>query len=200
MQNRSLQIRFWLLPVFICLALSSCTVKVNKSGEDDNGRNKNVDIQTPVGSIHVRNDADAQDIGIPVYPGARRKERNEGGDQKSANVNLSFGAYGVKVMAVEYLTDDSPDKVAAYYKDQLKKKFGAVLECHTSHRGHDMGEHDDGKGSDALKCEGDNSGKVVELKSGTRNNQHLVSIQPVENGKGSDFGLVYIRLRGKDTI
>ena len=200
MQNHSLQIRFWLTAVFICLALSSCTVKVNKSGEDEDGRNKNVDIQTPVGSIHVRNDADAEDIGIPVYPGARRKEKNEDGNQKSANVNLSFGVYGVKVMAMEYLSDDSPDKLIAFYKEQMKKKFGDVLECHTSHRGHEMGDHDGGKGSDALKCEGDNSGKVIELKSGTRNNQHLVSIQPVENGKGSDFGLVYIRLRGKDTI
>jgi hypothetical protein len=196
---RNLQINLSLMAVLVCIALSSCTVKVNKSGEDD-GSKKNVDIQTPVGSIHVRNDANVEDIGIPVYPGARRKQKNEDGDQKSANVNLSFGVYGVKVQAMEYLSDDPPDKVAGYYKDQMKQKFGNVLECHTSHRGHDMGDHEDEKGADALKCEGDNSGKVIELKSGTRRNQHLVSIEPGENGKGSDFGLVYIRLKGKDTI
>lgn len=199
MRIRSLQISLTLIALMV-FALPSCTVKVNKSGEDDNGGNKNVDIQTPVGSLHVRNDANAEDVGIPVYPGARRKEKNSDGDQRSANVNLSFGVYGVKVMAVEYLSDDPPDKVAAYYKDQLKKKFGDVLECHTSHRGAEMGDHDEGKSSDALKCEGDNSGRVIELKSGSRHNQHMVSIEPAENGKGSDFGLVYIRLRGKDTI
>ena len=197
---RNLQIKLALMGALVCIALSSCTIKVNKSGEDDNGHDKNVDIQTPVGSLHVRNDADVQDIGIPVYPGARQKEKSEGGDQKSANVNLSFGVYGVKVQAIEYLSDDPPDKIAAYYKDQLKKKFGDVLECHSNHRGAEMNEHDDGKGSDTLKCEGDNSGKVIELKSGTHHNQHLVSIEPAQNGKGSDFGLVYIRLRGKDTV
>jgi hypothetical protein len=36
---------------------------------------------------------------------------------------------------------------------------------------------------------------------GTEQNQHVVSIKPADNGKGSDFGLVYIQMRGgKDTI
>ncbi len=58
-----------------------------------------------------------------------------------------------------------------------------------------------GDDSKELKCEGDNSGKVVELKVGTKQNQHIVSIQPADNGKGSDFALVYVQTRGrKDTI
>jgi hypothetical protein len=199
MRIHTLQTNLALAVLFACVALPSCTVKVNKSGEDDNGGNKNVDIQTPVGSLHVRNDADVQDIGIPVYPGARRKEKTSDVDQKSANVNISLGAYGIKVLAIEYLSDDSPEKVAAYYKDQMKK-FGDVLECHTEHHSAEMGDHDGEKSSDALKCEGSNSGRIIELKSGTRHNQHIVSIEPGENGKGSDFGLVYIRLRGKGTI
>ena len=77
------------------------------------------------------------------------------------------------------------------------KKFGDVLECHTEHHSAEMGDHDGEKSSDALKCEGSNSGRIIELKSGTRHNQHIVSIEPGENGKGSNFGLVYIRLRGK---
>ena len=55
--------------------------------------------------------------------------------------------------------------------------------------------------SKPLKCEGDNHGKVIELKVGTRQNQHIVSIKPADSGKGSDFGLVYVQIRGgKDTI
>ena len=82
------------------------------------------------------------------------------------------------------------------------KKYGNVLECHTTHDGSDVDVHPGG-GDDSkeLKCEGDNSGKVVELKVGTKQNQHIVSIQPADNGKGSDFALVYVQTRGrKDTI
>jgi hypothetical protein len=48
-----------------------------------------------------------------------------------------------------------------------------------------------------LKCE-ENSGDTVELKVGTEENQHLVSITPEK--KGSSFALVFVRTRGKDTI
>jgi ribosomal protein S6E (S10) len=55
--------------------------------------------------------------------------------------------------------------------------------------------------SKKLKCEDDQNGKTVELKVGTEQNQHIVSIKPGDDGKGSDFGLVYIQMRGgKDTI
>jgi hypothetical protein len=47
-----------------------------------------------------------------------------------------------------------------------------------------------------LKCEGDDNGKTIELKAGTESNQHIVSIDPQD--KGSDFALVYVRLRGKE--
>ena len=64
-----------------------------------------------------------------------------------------------------------------------------------------MNPDDDSSESKPLKCEGDNKGKVIELKVGTRQNQHIVSIQPADSGKGSDFGLVYVQMRGgKDTI
>ena len=36
------------------------------------------------------------------------------------------------MVALEYESDDAPAKLVAYYKDQLKK-YGKVLECHTSH-------------------------------------------------------------------
>ena len=49
-----------------------------------------------------------------------------------------------------------------------------------------------------LKCEGDNSGDVIELKAGTEDNQHLVAIEPA--GKGSTFALVYVQTRADETI
>jgi len=173
------------------LLLMGCSVNVKK---DNNGEDKNVDISTPFGGIHVNNNADVRDTGLTVYPGARVKPKNGEHDEKSANVELSAGDYGLKVVAVEYLTDDAPAKVVAYYQDQLKK-YGKVLQCRNSHGTNYSYDRD----SDELKCEGDNHGETTELKAGTKGNQRIVAVNP--EGKGSDFALVYVRMRGKeDTI
>ncbi len=182
------------------LVLPGCNVNVRKSGE---GQEKKVDIETPIGGLHIRKDADAREIGLPVYPGARRKEQDHDGDEHSGNMNISSSLFGLKVAAIEYLSDDPPEKLVAYYKNQLKK-YGDVLECHTDkpHAGATMNPGEDqNKESKRLKCEGDDEGKTIELKVGTEQNQHIVSIKPGDSGKGSDFGLVYIQMRGgKETI
>ena len=178
----------------VLLPACSINVKKNEDGED-----KKVDIETPVGGIHVSNDADVRDVGLAVYPGARKKEKDSSGDEKSANVNISGPGFGVKVVAVEYLSDDSPDKLIAYYRDQLKK-YGSVLECHTSKHGSDVEvnkmSHPDRKESKKLTCDNDDSGKTVELKVGTEDNQHIVAVEP--QGKGSSFALVYVQTHGKE--
>jgi hypothetical protein len=179
------------------LALPGCDVNVKK---DSQGKDNNVDIETPVGALHVTKGADVRDIGLPVYPGARRKEQSDNGDENSAHVNISTSLFGLKVVAIEYLSDDPPGKLIAYYKDQLKK-YGSVLECHTDkvHGGTTM-DFNENSSDSKLKCD-DKDGNTIELKAGTQQNQHLVSIKAVDDGKGSDFGLVYVQMRGgKDTI
>lgn len=174
------------------LLLSACSINVKKN---DNGQDKNVDIDTPFGGIHVSKGADVRDTGLPVYPGARPKPKDNSDDEKSANVDISTSAFGLKVVALDYVSDDSPDKVIAYYRNQLKQQYGSVLECHTS--GHNYSyTHSDKKNDDTLKCEGDNSGKTVELKVGTEHNQHVVAITPQD--KGTDFALVYVHIRGEE--
>jgi len=173
------------------LLLSACSINVKK---EKNGEDKQVDINTLVGGIHVSKGADAADAGIAVYPGARLKQEGSDGNDKSANVNISSFGFRLKVVALEYRSDDAPDKVIAYYRDQLKK-YGKVLECHTSHlnvnpdiKGSDHGSHE-------LTCEG-SSGNNIELKVGTKEDQHIVAVEP--DGKGSSFSLVYVRTHGKD--
>ena len=173
------------------LLLSACSINVKK---EKNGEDKQVDINTLVGGIHVSKGADSADAGIAVYPGARLKQEGSDGNDKSANVNISSFGFGLKVVALEYRSDDAPDKVVAYYRDQLKK-YGKVLECHTSHlnvnpdiKGSDHGSHE-------LTCEG-SSGSNIELKVGTKEDQHIVAVEP--DGKGSSFSLVYVRTHGKD--
>ncbi|HEX8815829.1 MAG TPA: hypothetical protein VF753_10035 [Terriglobales bacterium] len=176
-----------------CLAVPACTVSVK--GHDGDGENK-VDISTPLGGIHVNEQVDVRDTGLAVYPGARQKTKDSN-DSKSANVNISSGLFGVKVVAVEFESDDTPDKVIAFYQDQLKK-YGGVIECHTDKRGGDMTiKAGDSNSHNPVSCKSGESGKVVELKAGTEDNQHLVSVEP--NGKGTDFALVYVLTRGKES-
>ena len=172
------------------ITLPGCSVNVKK---EDNGQDKQVDVRTLLGDVHVSKEADVADVGLVVYPGARLKEKDSDGSDKSANVNLSGFGFGLKVVAVEYESDDAPAKVLSFYRDQLKK-YGNVLECHTS-KGNwnvNMGHKN---GSNELICEG-SGGNSIELKVGKRDDQHIVAVEP--EGKGSSFALVYVRTHGKD--
>jgi hypothetical protein len=173
------------------LLLGACSINVAK---EKNGEDKKVDISTPVGGIHVSKEASASDTGLPVYPGARLKPDLSDHDNKSANVNISGFGYSLKVVALQYESDDAPSKIVAFYDDQLKK-FGNVLVCHTSSLDVNTHVHGLDKDSDELACEG-SAGINVELKVGTRENQHIVAVEP--QGKGSTFSLVYVRTHGKD--
>jgi hypothetical protein len=179
------------LAILATILVMACSVNVKKeaSGED-----KQVDINTPVGGIHVSKGVDPAEVGLAVYPGARLKEKDAGGDSKSANVNISGFGYGVRVVALEYESDDSPAKLVTFYKDQLKK-YGDVLVCHTTHLDVNTDLKRSDEGSHALTCEG-SSGNNVELKVGTRENQHIVAVEP--EGTGSSFSLVYVRTHGKE--
>jgi hypothetical protein len=174
------------------LLLSGCTINVKKQ---PNGQEKQVDIKTLVGGIHVSKEADLNDVGLALYPGARPKQKGSADDDKSANVNISGFGFGIKVVALEYESDDAPAKLVTFYKDQLKK-YGSVLECRTSkHLDLDVKMHKSGQQSHELTCDS-TSGNNVELKVGTKENQHIVAVEP--EGKGSSFSLVYVRTHGKD--
>ncbi len=188
--------RFQLTEILIAFAaiailLPACSVNVKK---EKNGQDKRVDISTPMGGIHVSKGVDPQDVGVAIYPGARLKEKESNGDNKSANVDISGFGYGLKVVALEYESNDSPEKVVAYYKDQLKR-FGNVLVCHTTHLDINTDIRERQRGSHDLTCEGA-AGVNVELKVGTKENQHIVAVEP--EGSGSSFSLVYVRTHGKD--
>jgi hypothetical protein len=187
----------FIITLVAVLVMSACSINVKKN---ENGEEKKVDIETPVGGLHVSKNADVRDTGLPVYPGARMKQKDDNGEEKSANVNISSGLFGLKVVAIEYESDDPPEKLISYYTGQLKK-YGSVLECHGGSNDGDVDVNPhDSKDSNKLKCKGNNTGNKVELKVGTEDNQRIVAVQPGEKGKGSTFALVYVQTRGKDTI
>jgi hypothetical protein len=170
--------------------------------QDSDSKDKNFDVRSSVGDLHIGADADARKAGLPLYPGAvPAKSKDKDGDSDKVNLGLLTEAFGIKLIVAKYDSDDAPDKVIDFYRDKLKK-YGKVLECHTKEHGGDVhNDSDDSKDSDAknkpLKCEGDNSGPVTELKVGTEDNEHIVSVEPREGGKGASFAIVYVYTRGK---
>ena len=182
------------LVLLVSVAVLTATAAAQDNGE---GQDKSLDVRSPVGDLHVGNDASPREAGLPVYPGARLRQKDE--DRNSANLALFTSAFGMKLVVLNYDSDDPAEKVIAYYRDKLKR-YGKVLECRTKEHGGDPNVHEDAHDSDkshALKCEGDNTGNVIELKAGTEDNQHVVTIEPAKEGTGSTFALVYVHTRGK---
>jgi hypothetical protein len=149
--------------------------------------------------MHVGADGDARKAGFAPYPGARLKVDKDDKDSKAANLSVFTEAFGMKLVVAKYDSDDAPAKVVDFYRDKLKK-YGKVLECHAQkHDDNSVDVNDDDKDSKhkELKCDGDNSGPITELKVGTEEDQHVVAIEPGDANKGTTFSLVYVHLRGK---
>jgi len=160
-------------------------------------KDQNLDVRSSAGDLHMGKDADAGQAGLPLYPGARRSQDEH--DSNALNFGILTEAFGMKLVVAKYDSDDAPNKVVDFYREKLKK-YGKVLECHTSeHGGNVHTDVDDQKEqpSKELKCEGDNTGPVTELKVGTEDNQHIVAVEPGHGGKGTTFALVFMHTRGK---
>lgn len=165
-------------------------------GPQQDNQNKNFDVRSNVGDLHLGNDADAKKVGLPLYPGAQLKPDHDG-DSNKVNLGAFTEAFGIKLVVVKYQSDDNNARVIDFYRDKLKK-YGKVIECHTHEHGGDIDSHDDDDHrSKEVKCNEDNSGPVTELKVGREDNQHVVAIEPGDSGKGSTFALIYLRTRGK---
>ena len=179
-----------LIMASIAVLLAACSIHV----DDKDKKNEKVDIQTPFANLKVDTGDKAADNGIPVYPGAHLRPE-ENGDNHSANINIGAAGFGLKVIAAEYETDDSPEKVKSFYLDKLKS-FGDVLVCSGHSGGSDVhvGSHGDDQ-DQKLTCK-DTHGNGWELKTGTSDNEHLVSIEP--RGTGTRFGTVLVRTHGKE--
>ena len=165
-------------------------------GQDSEQHDKNLDIKSPIGNLHVGDDADAKKIGLPLYPGARLKKGDDD-NSNQANLSLLTGSFGMKLVVANYVSSASPDKIIDFYRGKLKR-YGKVLECRSDKHGGNVDVHDDkdSNQSKALKCD-DNSGPVTELKVGTEDDQHVVSVEPSGTNGETNFALVYVRTRGK---
>ena len=176
--------------------MSGCRIESDKKNGNDN-----VKIATPFGGMTVKtNDAVVTEgIGLPVYPGAELVKKDK--DNGAADVNMSFGSFQLRVKAASYRSEDSPDKVSAFYRKALGR-YGDVIEC----------QNDKPVGSpirtaEGLTCDNDKDNHItvnedlsgkMELKAGSKLHQHIVAIDP--DGSGTKMGLVSLDLPGHISI
>lgn len=143
--------------------------------------------------IYFNAEAEAKDVGLPVYPGARpHKEKDN--DSESAKMGLWGGSFGFKLAVLKLESNDSPERVSAFYKKALEK-YGTVLDCREASS--QASDKSGNKSSKQLTCEDDKPKPgEMEFKAGTKEKQHIVGIQP--NGSGSLFQLVYVESPDSD--
>jgi hypothetical protein len=176
--------------------MTGCRVHVDKSA---NGEDKNVQVDTPFGGVHVNtNQTTAADLGLPVYPGSEIVSDDD--KHKSADVHLGFGEWEMRVKVVSYATGDTQDQVASFYKKALGS-YGDVITC--------QGNTPVGTPvmtSGGLTCSADKSGNVqidrgdygaskhgMQLKAGSKRHQHIVGFEEPKDGK-TRFALVALDL------
>jgi len=180
------------------ILLSGCRIVDHK---DKDGKNDNVAISTPFGSMHVKtnDDADVSAIGLAVYPGSAPVKDGDK-DHDSADVDMSFGDFHLGVKAASFQTGDSADKVTTFYRNDMAR-YGEVIEC--------KGDHPIGtptRTSQGLTCSDEDDHRHVhgststdskdgiELRAGSQQRRHIVGIE-AKNG-GTRIALVMLNLPG----
>jgi hypothetical protein len=140
--------------------------------------------------VDISEEVAPEKTGLRVYPGATLVVKNKG-ESDSANLQFSFGEYGLKVVVAKLRSADTPAKVAEFYRSDLAR-FGDVLDCGNPDSAKTAIARD--KKSKVLNCDGDKPRKSGMLyKAGRKDDQHVVEIKP--NGDGSEFSLVYVNVR-----
>jgi hypothetical protein len=146
--------------------------------------------------VHANGHATAGKIGLPAYPGANLYEDK---DSSSADLGLVLNSIHFDLMAVNYITNDTPEKVLDFYRKPLAR-YGDVLEC--SH-GKPVGRAKsssgltcgDEKGDGHLQVNGSaDSSTDHELRAGTPKKFRIVAINDAAPAGKTRFGLVYLEL------
>ncbi len=151
------------------------------------------------GGLDIHADADAKDVGLPIYPGAVKKA-----DKGNDSAGFSFGvwgeSFGFRLAVVSYRSEAGVDGVAAFYRDALGQ-YGPVLDCSHNAKRKAAPASSAGKGKSdrdmPVSCDDDSADAGGRLyKVGTRGAQRWVRLKPVS--AGVSFQLLKIEYRGED--
>jgi hypothetical protein len=148
--------------------------------EEEDGRTVGVDMSGPAGAMSARTGGTAGNTGLPVFPGASLSRDSSHGDYERATVSIATPWMGLHVVAAEYESSESPERILGFYREQMTL-LGAVTECRgdVNFRG------------SRPECRSHPSAAEVQLVVGVQENHRLVTIQP--QGDGSQFSLVSIQ-------
>ena len=148
------------------------------------GQNSGVNL-----ALHANSHASAADIGLPAYPGATLYKDTD--NDSGADLGLTLNDLHFSLLAVNYVTSDSPDKVLAFYRKPLSR-YGEVLEC----------DHGKPMGNLTVTRSGLTCGHVQvntdsstdrEIRAGSPQKYRIVGIDASQPGS-TRFGLVYLDL------
>lgn len=187
--------------VLACLALAAGLAGCRIHEENGpNGESKKVQVDTPFGGIHVNTDQlTAADLGLPVYPGAQVVTGDD--NHKSADVHMGFGSFEMRIKVVSYSSNDSQEKVVAFYKKALTR-FGDVITCQDH-----VAVGKPVATSEGLTCADDGNNVKVDagagsydpkkggfqLKAGSKRHEHVVGFESAAPGT-SHYSLVELDL------
>jgi hypothetical protein len=147
------------------------------------------------GGLDIHADADAKDVGLPIYPGA---VKNADSDRDTAG--FSFGiwgeAFGFKLAVASYRSADGADAVAAFYRDAMRP-YGPVLDCTGVHAKPGHHRDDPDNQNKPVTCDDDSVKAGGHLfKVGINRAQRVFKVTPTATG--SKFELVRVEMHGTD--
>jgi hypothetical protein len=164
------------------IATAASLVLIAASAQDSKGK-----MSDGIGLV-ANDKADMKDIGLATYPGAR-PQKDKDDDSSSATLGMWGRSSGFHLTVMKFESDDSTDKVAAFYRKELAR-FGKVLDCSDPNAPR-------GKKGNELTCDDEKPDKgELTFKAGTKQNQHLVGIERKDGM--TRFQLVHLETKGSD--
>jgi hypothetical protein len=169
----------FVLPIVVVVPVAILAAACVIVREEEDGRTVRVDMSGPVGAMSARTGETTGDTDLPVFPGASLSRDSTHGDYDQATVSIATPWMGLHVVAAEYQSPESPERIVAFYREQMAS-LGSVTECRgdVNFRG------------SRPECRSHPSAAEVQLVVGVQDNHRLVTIQP--EGNGSQFSLVSI--------
>lgn len=148
--------------------------------------------------LSIQATATPEKLGLPYYPGAvPHVEKDD--DKPGASITAWGGLFGLQLQAMKLKSNASPELVAQWYLEQLKR-LGPVLDCSQGQAADPPPLPDKKADKQLLRCGDDRPEPGGALyKLGTRADARVVAVEPAEAGKGgSRISLVRIQLRNAD--
>ena len=82
----------------LAIIVLTVLLAIGAAAQESPSHDKNLDVTSPVGDLHVGKDASAQKAGLPLYPGARPKH-DENNDP--LNLGILTESFGLKLVVAK---------------------------------------------------------------------------------------------------